>query len=388
MKFPLFWVLSALLATWTLLRRRRILAAAGPASGSILDRNPATVARKSWRASATSVGRPRLAQLGFNPLGQRLAALSALVFAVDLLLFSMLGLTLDWSTVWFGAVLLGVILVVWLNFYFVPGMLEERFVAEVLFVVFFMVLLTNVASPMQYAAVAIGAPYADPWLAAADARIGVYVPVLVAWTRAHPATSLLAMITYASLLPQFLLTVIVLAALRERERLWEFAFHFHFCTIVAVAALTIWPAVCAPAYYGFASTIDVTFLMDQIKGFHEGTMTVIRFNEMDGLVSFPSFHVAGAVLVTWAFRHRRRILIPLMVLNAGLIVSTVITGLHYVVDVLAAAPLFACSLAAYRWWARPLLMAGPTPFHSSVEEGSGGFIEETSRVSPLVDVLL
>src|SRR5205814_1488243 len=106
---------------------------------------------------------------------------------------------------------------------------EERFVAETLFVVFLMVLLSNVASPMQYGAVAIGAPYADPWLAAADARIGVYVPALAAWTRAHPAVSLAATLTYATLLPQFLLTTIVLAGLRERERLWEFAFHLHVC---------------------------------------------------------------------------------------------------------------------------------------------------------------
>jgi hypothetical protein len=359
-KFPFLYIVSALLATWALLRLRRILAAVGQASGSILDHNPAAAGHKSWSRSATSISRsrPRLAELGLNPLSKLLAAFSALVLGFDVLLFSVRGLTLDWSTMWFGAVLLGVIVVVWLNFYFVPGGPKERFVAEVLLVVFLMVLLTNVASPMQYAAVAIGAPYADPWLAAADARIGVYVPAVAAWTRAHPATSLLATLTYATLLPQFLLTVIVLAALRERERLWEFAFHFHLCTIVTVLALTIWPAVCPPAYYGFTSTIDMTHLMGQIKGFHDGTMRVVRFDELDGLVSFPSFHVAGAVLVTWAFRHRRRILIPLMVLNAGLVMSTLITGVHYVVDVLAALPLCAGSLAAYRWWARPLLTSG------------------------------
>jgi membrane-associated phospholipid phosphatase len=359
-KLPFLYVVCALLATWALLRRRRILAAVGEASGSTLDLNPAPVGRKSRSPSVPAISRPRprLAQLGLNPLSKRLAALSALVLGFNLMFFWARGLTLDWSTVWFGAVLLGVILVVWLNFYFVPGVPKERFVAEVLLVVFLTVLLTNFASPMQYAAVAVGAPYADPWLAAADARIGVYVPAVAAWTRAHPAISLLAKLTYATLLPQFLLTVIVLAALRERERLWEFAFHFHLCMIVTVAALTIWPAVCPPAYYGFTSTIDMTHLMGQIKGFHDGRMRVVRFDELDGLVSFPSFHVAGAVLVTWAFRHRRRILIPLMVLNVALIISTLITGVHYVVDVLAALPLFAVSLAAYHWWARPLLTAG------------------------------
>jgi hypothetical protein len=329
-------------------------------SGWGIDQGQAVSRRghgSAFPASSISRPRPALARLGLNPLGQRLVALNATVLVVGGLIFSGRGLTVEWSTVWFGALLLSVILIAWLNFYFVPGPRKEWFVAEVLFVALVMVLLTNVIAPLQYGAVAIGSPYADPWLAAADARMGVYVPSLAAWTRAHPATSLLATLTYFTFLPQLVLTVFALAALRERERLWEFAFHFHVCLIVTIAALAIWPAVCAPAYYGFTSTIDTTRAIRQIKGLHEGTMTVVRFDDLEGLVSFPSFHVAGAILVTWAFRRRRRILIPLIVLNIGLVISTFITGEHYLVDVLASVPLFAFSLAAYRWWGRPLLTA-------------------------------
>jgi membrane-associated phospholipid phosphatase len=187
--------------------------------------------------------------------------------------------------------------------------------------------------------------------------MGVHVPTLTAWTWAHPVLSRLITLTYFSFAPQLLLTVLALAALRERERLWEFAFHFHVCLIVTIAALALWPAVCAPAYYGYRPTIDMTHLIAQIKGFHDGTMTVLRFNDLEGLVSLPSFHVAGAMLVTWAFRHRPKVLIPLIVLNTGLAISTVLTGEHYAVDILAAGPLVAGSLAAYRWWGRRLLTA-------------------------------
>jgi len=330
------------------------------ANGWGLDHAQAATRREhvpAFPASASSLSRPRpaLARLGLNPLGQRLLALNAVVLVVGVLIFSGRGLTVAWSTVWPGALLLSAILVAWLNFYFVPGARKEWFVAEVLFIALLMVLLTNVVAPLQYGAVAIGSPYADPWLAAADARIGVHVPTLAAWTRAHPATSLLATLTYVTFLPQLVLTVFALAALRERERLWEFAFHFHVCLIVTIAALTIWPAVCPPAHYGFQPTIDMTRVIGQIKGFHQGTMTVVRFDDLEGLVSFPSFHVAGALLVTWAFRRRRWILIPLMVLNFGLMISTFITGVHYQVDVIASVPLVAGSLAAYRWWGRRLL---------------------------------
>jgi membrane-associated phospholipid phosphatase len=364
--FSLFCVVGALLVTWAYLRRRRIEAAAGGpdalGSGWDLDQYQTATRHRDvsgFPASAPSISRPRpaLARLGLNPLGQRLVALNAVLLVVGGLIFSGRGLTVEWSTVWFSALLLGVILVAWLNFYFVPGARKEWFVAEVLFVALLLAGLTNAVVPLQYGAVAMGSPYADPWLAAADARMGVHVATLAAWTRAHPATSLLATFTYATFLPQLVLTVFALAALRERERLWEFAFHFHVCLIVTIAALAIWPAVCPPAHYGFKPTIDMTRVIGQIKGFHQGTMTVVSFDDLEGLVSFPSFHVAGALLVTWAFRRRRWILIPLAVLNCGLMISTFVTGVHYLVDVIASVPLVAGSLAAYRWWGRPLLTA-------------------------------
>jgi len=338
--FALICVVSLLLAAWSFLRRRRLTAAA---------------AREGAFASPAS--RPNLAQLGLNPLGQRLVACNAVALVVGILFFSSTGLAIDWSTAWLGPVLLAAILIVWLNFYFVPGSLKERFVAEALFVTFLMVLLTNVLVPMQYGALAMGAPYADPWLAAADAAMGVHVPTVVAWIWAHPMAVQLTNLTYATFAPQLLLGILGLVVLRERERLWEFAFHFHLCLILTIAALAIWPAVCVSDYYGFKPTVDMTRTVAQIKGFHDGSMTVVRFNDLDGLVSFPSFHVVGTMLVTWAFRDRRRVFIPLIVLNIGLAITTVTTGEHYAIDMFGAVPLMAGSLAAYRWWGQPLLAA-------------------------------
>jgi hypothetical protein len=329
---------------WAFRRRRRLAAGGAEFDAWTFDQD-------------AGPARPRLARLGLNPLGRLLIGLNFCALIAGAALFSAGRLTIEWSTVWLGAALLGAIVVVWLNLYFVPGKPSESFVAEVLFVTFAMVLLTNVLVPMQYGALALAAPYADPWLARADAWLGASVPALTAWTWAHPWISRLATVTYFTFAPQMLLTLLILAVLRDRDRLWEFAFHFHVCLIVTIAALAVWPAVHAPAYYGFKPTIDMTRTIAQIKSFHQGTTSVVRFDDLDGLVSFPSFHVAGALLVTWAFRRRRHILVPLSVLNTGLVISTVLTGEHYVIDVLAAVPLVAASLAAYRWGGQRLLTA-------------------------------
>ena len=333
---------------WAFLRRRRLAGAGG-------ELDVWSVNQGVNAARDVSAARPDLARLGLNGLGRLLLALNAAALLAGVLLFSAGGLTIEWSTVWLGAALLSALVVVWLNFYFLPGAQWEWFVAEVLFVTFAMVLLTNVLVPMQYGALALGVPWADPWLARADAWLGVSVPAMTAWTWAHPLTALAAKVVYFTFAPQMLLTVLALALLRARDRLWEFAFHFHVCLIVTIAALALWPSACAAVFYGFEPTIDTTRAIAQIRGFHDGTMTVVRFDDLDGLVSFPSFHVAGALLVTWAFRGRRALFVPLAVLNAGLMISTVITGEHYVIDILAAFPLVAASIAAYRWGGQRLL---------------------------------
>jgi hypothetical protein len=345
---PLLCAVGVLLATWSFLRKRRLAAAWGTMDVWSAGETVADVPQ-------SRAARPGLARLGLNPLGQLLLGLNVLALAAGVAFFSAGRLAIEWSTVWLGVALLSALVVVWLNFYFLPGARWEWFVAEVLFVTFAMVLLTNVLVPLQYGALALRAPWADPWLARADARLGVSVAAMAAWTWAHPVTALAAKVVYFTFAPQMLLTVLALAVLRERERLWEFAFHFHLCLIATIAALAIWPSVCPPVFYGFEPTIDMTRVLAQIRGFHDGTMTVVSFKELEGLVSVPSFHVAGVLLVTWAFRHRRPVFIALIVLNAGLTLSTVITGVHYLIDVLAAVPLVGASIAAYRCGGRHLL---------------------------------
>ena len=304
-----------------------------------------------------STRRPRAtaAELGINRLGLLLIGLNALVLTADIALFRSTGLSIRWSTALVGAAPLTLLFVVWLNFYFAPGRSGERFAAEVVFVVGLLVLLSNLVTPMQYGAIALGSPFADPWLAAADAALGVHVPSLAAWTFAHPVIKWVLAQSYFSLIPQCFLVVLVAAAYRDRACIWEFAFHMHVCLIVAVAALIIWPAACVPTYYHFQSTLDARHAMQQIQALHEGTMKVVRFDDLEGLVSFPSFHAAGGLIATWAVRRRCWLLGPIACLNIALIAATMLTGLHYVVDILAAVPMFVASVVLYRWYGRPLL---------------------------------
>jgi hypothetical protein len=299
-------------------------------------------------------------RIGLNRMGRFFIAVDAGLLIVGAFLYTTLGLSIRWSpaaTLGVGA--LAFLLALWANYRFSGGSATEYWIAEVLFVIVLLIVFVNLIVLGQYAAVALAFPYADPWLAAADARLGIYVPALVQWTTRHPVAGAVMATAYFTHVPQFGLAAFGLGALRERETLWEFAFHFHVCLLIALVAFAAWPAACVPAYFGFAPTINVTRAIDQIRGFHQGTMNAVRFDDVDGLVSFPSFHVAGGLIVTWAFRRHPRFLVPLVVVNIGMVAATVMTGLHYVVDVIASLPLVAISLLAYRWWGRELLNEQP-----------------------------
>jgi hypothetical protein len=296
------------------------------------------------------------AQTGLNRLALSLLCLDAIVLIVEISLYFRLGLTVEWTPdAAVAAGMLVLLLGLWLYYHFVPGTAIESFIAEVILVLVMTIVFVNIIVLAQYPAVALKAPYADPWLAAADARLGVNVPALARWTTRHPAISQVLRLVYFTHVPQFALAVFGLGALRDRDALWEFAFHFQVCLTIAVAALVFWPAVHAPAYYNVKSTIDMAHLIAQIKGLHEGTMTVVKIRELEGLVSFPSFHVAGGLIVTWVFRRHPGFLVPLIVLNSAMVAATVMTGVHYVIDVIASVPMVMASIALFARWGRGLI---------------------------------
>jgi len=292
--------------------------------------------------------------------GRRLAGLLVAIQLFLLLIaapgYAAHGLRIEWSSVVPQAVVQAMLVGVWFYFQKYPGDSNERAVQDAILVTGLLLLLTNIASPAQYVAVALKRPLVDAALAGADAHLGFYVPALARWTGAHPAVSQVLTLCYFSFLPQCLLPIVLLGvAFKNRSALWEYAFHFHFCLIVTVAVLALFPAECAPQYYGFQPTINQTRLIAQIAALRNGSFHVINFSNIEGLISVPSFHAAGAFMVTWAFRRYRRVFWSLVLVNTGLIAATFMSGIHYFVDVVASVVLFAASVLVYRLWIVRLL---------------------------------
>jgi membrane-associated phospholipid phosphatase len=289
--------------------------------------------------------------LGFHRLCLLFAAtqLALLCVTGGALLYT--GIRLEWQEVAsVRTTAVAFMWIAWLLHVRTPGRHPREWVmAETFLVIALLLTFSNIGSPLQYAIIAFRAPLADAWLAKADALLGVHVPALVSWTAAQPALTAALVAAYTSLLPQFVLPPLVLGCwYRDRKALWEYAWNFQFCLIAALVGLALFPAACAFTYYGFDSLLDQTRFTAQFNAVRNGAMSVLPFDNMEGMITFPSFHVAGGLLVTWAFRRYAAWAAALGLLNAALIVSTVLTGAHYVIDVVAAFAVFGCSVWLWR----------------------------------------
>jgi hypothetical protein len=293
--------------------------------------------------------RPAARLLGIHPLLGVVVSFQIAILAFDVISFQVTGLRLagDLTAAVAGLVAL---FALWGYFVWAPGRQAGDWVfAETFLTLALFLQLGLLVGPGQYGAAALNRPLIDGWLAAADASLGVHVPDWAMWTRQHPLIATLLVKAYFTLLPQFFAPFLLLGLVyRDRRALWEFTFHFHVAAFVTVACFALWPAACAFTYYGFESVIDQARFIRHFNALRDGTLTTVTLGDIEGLVSFPSFHVAGAMVVTWVFRHRRWCLAVLFALNVPLIAATVMSGAHYLIDIVASGVLLAASIWSYR----------------------------------------
>ena len=273
-----------------------------------------------------------------------------LVLVFDIVAFRRTGLVVAWDEFVSLVIVALFAAAMWTYYVAVPDRNPAEWTfAEAFLILALILALGVVGGPAQYGAVALKEPLIDRWLASADAALGVNVPSLVSWTRAHPRVIYPLFLAYDTIVVQTFLPVLVLGMwFRERDALWEWAFHFHLCAVVTLACSALWPSEGPFTFYGFSSVLDQTRIIAHLQGFRDGTMVEVHPRTIEGLITFPSFHAAVGLITTWAFRRRRFWLVGLVPLNAALIAATMLLGVHYAIDIVASVALCGVSVVLFR----------------------------------------
>jgi membrane-associated phospholipid phosphatase len=303
---------------------------------------------------AATRGRARAAwsDVGLHRVCLILVVAEVAGLTLEWLAFHALGITLLWETARPVLGLVGGALVGWAYYAANPGSPREWIFPEAALVMALVLMSSVIGAPLQYAALAWQRPIIDPSLSAADRALGISVRDLVHWTAQHPGLVWLLRHAYFTLLWQLFTPMLLLPVFNDRAALWEYAWHFLFCSIVTVVCLAVWPAACVFLYQDFHPLIDQSRFINHFNAARAGALQVLDFGDLEGLVSFPSFHVAGAWMVTWAFR-RSWLWVPLLLINVLLSAATVLLGVHYAVDLFATGVMVTTSVIVYRGLVEP-----------------------------------
>lgn len=187
----------------------------------------------------------------------------------------------------------------------------------------------------------VGGQISDPLFVHLDERLGFNVPAIMAWASRHMYAQRVLGHAY-SLLFWFLATACLLPPLMgKRKAAQEFLLANAIVFLLAVPLFSAFPAVGPWVGYHFAANSAQQLCETSIRALHQSAHAdgVQAF----GIVCFPSFHVIWAVLSSIALWSVRWLRVPAVILAALIVVSTLTTGWHYGVDVLAG--LFLCLVA-------------------------------------------
>jgi len=164
------------------------------------------------------------------------------------------------------------------------------------------------------------------------------------WTHAHPFIANFVNECYGLMYIQLAVVPLILALLMQKRALRVLFMSILMSFIVGSAIYYFMPTT-APA----SMFHDPNFALQQ----HD---TFIKFYEIHhylpittmagGLVAFPSFHVVWATLLAYSFRHKKFWFYPMALFNVIIILSTIMLGWHYLIDVIGGIVLAGLSILA------------------------------------------
>ena len=183
-------------------------------------------------------------------------------------------------------------------------------------------------------------PYRDHELNALDVAMGFDWQAYLDFFNVRPKLALLSKVAYCSMQLQYPFAILALTASSRFLRLQQYIFAIVVSLAITLVIFTFVPAVGAYAYlhvsadhYANLDPIMTFEQMRQVEAMRNKSWSVIR--DMEGLISFPSFHTISAILFTWVLFPIRKLRWWVLSLNVALIASTPVQGAHYFIDILA-----------------------------------------------------
>jgi len=171
-------------------------------------------------------------------------------------------------------------------------------------------------------------PLVDQWLAELDRDLffGFNRSEVANWVASRDGLFWVTQQVYHSLIiqPYVLLAILYAAGMTGRGCRLLFAWGLTLAIILCI--FPFFPATGMPPFF---LEYQETFF-----GARDGTLRIIGRQALTGIITFPSFHAAAAVLLGWGFLRVGKLGPPMVVLNLLMFFSAIVAG-HYLIDLFA-----------------------------------------------------
>ena len=221
-----------------------------------------------------------------------------------------------------------------------PLLAASDFIDSMVYVFVFLAFLAPFTSLMA----SLDLPLIDGALKHADHVLGFDWSATSDWVARHPMFDLMFSRAYDSIWWQAPLVLLIGSYTRPGERNAEAIW---LCVISVLACIILSAALPAIAYPGVKGMKHI----DELRAIRDGHWTLMSVGG-GGIVAFPSFHAALAVIYIYSVRHYRWALLVSGPLNLVMLASTPTVGGHYLVDVIAGVAVAFASIVPARAFRR------------------------------------
>jgi hypothetical protein len=206
---------------------------------------------------------------------------------------------------------------------------------------------------LSYLCCAWDYPLVDYELNQIDQAMGVNWGKLFLWSVHKPANIVLVTV-YDSLVFQIIFFAIWFAFLHDKDRLYEIFWILSFSLLAIVIISGFLPALGPASALGLMPLYWHQYIqnisdMDAIRA---GVTSTVVIEKLSGIVVFPSFHTASAIIYMYAFRESGVISIVAILINIAMLLSIPVMGDHYITDMLAGAVVAIMTITVTRIFAQ------------------------------------
>jgi PAP2 superfamily len=241
-----------------------------------------------------------------------------------------------------------------------------------------LLLIPALMTPLTYVAASANLPLQDVALDAVDRAFGLDWMAYFNFIYSHHALLFAVVLAYSMIGWPVFGVPIVLGLARNYRRLQEFTLAFGIALAVTTIISSFVPAMGTYDLLHFVPDPNVYTpgsYLEQLRDLplvRDGSLRHLDLANLTGIVTFPSFHAAAAVLYLWALWPVHWFRPIAVVANIAMLLATPLAGGHYFIDVLAGIGVSVGAIAAACCITNYLAKQAAQPWTRAVDEAIRG----------------